>query len=316
MSMPSPPPPILPFTVDYARRSSQRSEDSARQDSPGSPDSRGLSCGQNVGDWERIASLAGGAMLAAYGLFKAQRGRLPLAALGAMLAGRGATGRCQMYAALGVDTAHPERTKATVIPAQHGEKVEKAVTINRPASELFAFWRDLKNLPRIMQHLKSVEVRDDGRSHWVAEGPLGRTAEWDAEVLNERANELIAWESLPGSAIDTAGSVRFKELPGKRGTTVTVSLKYNPPAGKVGAWAAWLLGDDPQAMIAEDLRRFKQVMEAGETATVDGQPSGREEAGRGGQRSQPSQAQAHQSSLKQQAQSQQIAQRTAQESGR
>jgi uncharacterized membrane protein len=239
--------------------------------------------GPNVHDYERIASLAAGAALTAFGLFRAQHGRLPLAALGAAMVSRGLTGRCHVYKAIGIDTRAlsnaSRRESATVIPAQHGEKVEHAVTIARPAQELYAFWRDLKNLPTIMQHLKSVEVDSGGRSRWTAVGPLGRSVEWDAEIINEREPEVIAWQSLPGSTVDVAGSVHFAALAHKRGTRVTVSLKYSPPAGAVGAWLAWLLGADPAASIADDLRNFKRVMETGELPTTAGQPSGRESEG-------------------------------------
>jgi uncharacterized membrane protein len=163
---------------------------------------------------------------------------------------------------------------ATVIPAKQGDKVEKSITIMRPPAELYSFWRELENLPRVMTHLKSVEPLDRVRSHWVADGPLGKAVEWDAEIFNDNENELIAWRSIPGSEIDTAGSVRFQPLQGNRGTTVTVNLKYDPPAGKVGAMIASLLGRDPESMIAEDLRRFKQLMETGEAATVKGQATG------------------------------------------
>jgi uncharacterized membrane protein len=219
----------------------------------------------NVGTWERVGSLAAGSLLAAYGLFRAQHGRLPLAAFGAMLAGRGLTGRCQAYSALGINTAKCRDGEATVIPAQHGEKIEKAVTVNRSAAELFEFWRNLENLPTIMRHLKRVEVVDQRKSHWAAEGVLGRDVEWDAEIINERENELIAWRSLPGGDVDTAGSVRFTTLSHDRGTELAVSLKYDPPAGRLGTFVADFLGLGLTQRIAEDLRNFKRVMEAGET---------------------------------------------------
>jgi uncharacterized membrane protein len=235
----------------------------------------GGSCGVNVGMNERLASLTAGAALAAYGLFRAQRGRLSLAALGAGLVYRGLSGHCGMYQKLGVDTAaddgnrggllgRAQRSGATVIPARQGEKVEKAVTIQKPAKELYSFWREVENLPKVMKHLRRVEAVDRNRSHWVADGALGREVEWDAEISDDRENEMIAWRSLPGSAVDTAGSVHFKELPHDRGTQVTVSLKYNPPAGKVGAWLATLTGDGLATKLAEDLRNFKRTMEAGE----------------------------------------------------
>jgi uncharacterized membrane protein len=153
--------------------------------------------------------------------------------------------------------------------------VEKAVTINRPAADLYQFWRKLENLPQVMRHLDRVAATDGARSHWVAKGLLGRQVKWDAEIFNDRENEVIAWRSLPGGDVDTAGSVHFKQQDHDRGTIVAVSLKYDPPAGKLGAWAATLFGENPEESIAEDLRAFKQVMEAGEIPSTRGQPSGR-----------------------------------------
>jgi uncharacterized membrane protein len=229
----------------------------------------------NVGFFERLFSAAAGAGLAFHGLTNARRGGLLLGALGGALLYRGLRGRCSCYAALGLDTAR--HNDATVIPAQQGDKVEKSVVVNRSPAELYSFWREVENLPRIMQHLQKVESLDRTKSHWVACGPLGKRVEWDAEIFNDRENEVIAWRSLPGSQVDTAGSVHFKPLGHDRGTAVTVSLKYNPPAGKLGAWLATLLGDNPKAMIEEDLRNFKRMMEAGETPTAC-YPSGRADA--------------------------------------
>lgn len=149
------------------------------------------------------------------------------------------------------------------------------MVINRPPEELYAFWRNFENLPRIMQHLKSVRSTGGNRSHWVAQGPFGSPAEWEAEIITERPNETIGWRSLPGSVVDTAGSVHFQRTPGDRGTEVRVVLKYDPPAGKAGAAIAWLTGAVPEHQIREDLRRFKRFMETGEVPTTEGQPSGR-----------------------------------------
>ena len=125
-----------------------------------------------------------------------------------------------------------------------------------------------------MRHLQSVEVISDNRSHWMASGPFGKTVEWDAEIYTEQENEHIAWRSLAGSQVDTAGSVHFRKLPGDRGTEVTVTLKYDPPAGKLGAAVAALFGESANHQVKEDLRRFKQIMEAGEAPTIEGQPRG------------------------------------------
>ena len=154
-------------------------------------------------------------------------------------------------------------------------RVEESVTIDRSPAELYAFWRNFENLPRFMNHLKSVEVKDGNRSHWEGKGPLGVSVTWDAEIIADHPNELISWQSVPGSNIDNAGSVRFEPATGGRGTVVRVKLHYRPPAGKVGATVAKLFGENPEKQVAVDLLRFKQLMETGEIARTEGQSSGR-----------------------------------------
>jgi uncharacterized membrane protein len=154
-------------------------------------------------------------------------------------------------------------------------RMAHAVTINRSQEELYRSWRDFQNLPRFMKHLESVRVTGDRRSHWVAKAPGGRTVEWDAEITEDRPNELIAWRSLEGADVDSVGSVRFERAPGGRGTTVKVEMQYSPPAGRVGATVAKLLGKGPEWRIKDDLRRFKQLMEVGEVITTEGQSAGR-----------------------------------------
>jgi uncharacterized membrane protein len=165
------------------------------------------------------------------------------------------------------------RTAAEAMPDE-SIHVTKSLQINRPAEELYRFWRDFKNLPRVMEHLESVEVTDDRRSRWTARGPAGKAVEWEAEITEDRPNERIAWRSIEGSTVEHSGSVQFTAAPG-RGTFVRVELKYNPPAGLLGAAVAKLFGEEPALQIAEDLRRFKQTMEAGEILTTEGQPAGR-----------------------------------------
>lgn len=153
--------------------------------------------------------------------------------------------------------------------------IEASVTINRSPAELYTYWRDFTNLPLFMRNLESVSDLGNDKSHWVAKTNLGIRIEWDAEIYNEKENQLIAWRSLESADVVNAGSVRFQQAPGDRGTYVRVTVNYNPPAGKVGASLAALLGSEPRQLIMEDLRRFKQLMEAGEIATVVGQTSGR-----------------------------------------
>jgi uncharacterized membrane protein len=147
----------------------------------------------------------------------------------------------------------------------HGAIVAvNTATINRTPEEVYRFWRDFQNLPRFMSHLESVQVIDEKRSHWVAKAPAGMTVEWDAEIVEDRPNQLIAWRSLEGADVDNSGTVRFDRAPGDRGTEVRVEVEYNPPGGALGAGIAKLFGEAPEQQIKGDLRRLKQVLEIGE----------------------------------------------------
>ena len=229
---------------------------------------------RNVGQGERWTSLASGAILAALGLVRNDKVGYVLAGIGGALAYRGASGNCPVYSALGIN----QNQNAT--PQQRlnrrGVQVTQTFTINKSPEECYRFWRDFKNLPQIMSHLESVQVLDEKRSHWVAKAPsiAGGKVEWDAEIINDEPNALIAWRSLENADVDNAGSVRFVPAPGDRGTEVKVVIDYIPPAGRVGKWVAKLFGEAPDQQIQEDLRKFKRVMETGEFATTKGQPRG------------------------------------------
>jgi uncharacterized membrane protein len=151
----------------------------------------------------------------------------------------------------------------------YGVQVTKAITVRRPIDEVYAFWRDFQNLPRFMSHLEAVQVMGEGRSHWRAKAPAGATVEWDAEMIEDRPNELIAWRSLEGADVPNSGSVRFRPAPGEQGTEVEVELQYDAPGGKLGRLVARLFGEEPSQQVAGDLRRFKQVLETGEIVRSD-----------------------------------------------
>lgn len=202
----------------------------------------------------RIPMIAGGATLAALGIKRRSLVGAGMAAGGGVLIYRGITAK----------GAWP----STLIC------VRKSVTIAKPAEELYRFWREFENLPRFMRHLQSVRS-SGGKLQWVSSGPMGKNFSWEAEIVEEREDELISWRSLPGSQIENQGVVRFQATPGDRGTEVRVELLYRPPAGRVGAAFAMLFGEEPEQQIREDLRRFKEMMEAGEIPTTDGQPHGR-----------------------------------------
>lgn len=229
----------------------------------------------NVGQTERLASVAGGAALAVFGLYK--RGILGGVAgvVAADLLYRGVTGRCVVRKRLRMSSSGTRQNPGAAIAHQRGIRVQRTITVNRPAEELYRYWRELSNLPRFMHHLESVTSDRNGHSHWVAKAPAGRTVEWDAEIITDRPNELIGWRSLDGADIPNAGSVHFTPAPGGRGTEVRVEIAYDPPAGKLGALVARVFGKEPHQQVRDDLARFKQVMEAGEIATTDGQPAAR-----------------------------------------
>jgi uncharacterized membrane protein len=236
----------------------------------------------NVGDAERVLSLLTGSALAVYGLRRRGAGAVGIALVGAELVRRGASGRCMVYEALGVTTADGGRvlphhddvtSRAATVNARRAIKIERTVTILRPREELYAFWRRFENLPRFMQHLESVTCPDDMHSHWMAKLPHGRTAEWDAEIVNDIEHELIAWKTVGDPDVAHAGSVHFRDAAQNRGTEVRIVFDYEPPGARLIGQVARALGHVPDALAREDLRRFKQLMETGELATVDGQAS-------------------------------------------
>lgn len=218
----------------------------------------------NITDTERIGSAAAGAALVAYGLKRRGWSGVISALSGAALLYRGATGYCQLSNSIGRNTRHDGDTREA-LAGSRGVNVCEAVTIDRSAPELYREWRNLESLPERMKHLESVLELSDGTSHWAAHGPAGTVFEWDAEILQDIPGQLLSWRSLPGSDVVSAGSVNFDEVPG-HGTRVTVRLQYDPPGGKIGAYVAWLMRQDPSRQIREDLHAWKQRLETGAVA--------------------------------------------------
>lgn len=212
----------------------------------------------NVARW---APMATGGLLALYGLRRRSLPGLLLAIAGGAMALRSLRGQAGLGQSLGRGTRGPIQ-------------VLEAVTILRPRQEVYGFWRDFAHLPRFMRHLESVRVIDERHSHWVATGPAGRSLEWDAEIVEDRPGSLIAWRSLGQADVPNRGEVRFADAPGERGTELRVRLEYDPPAGSTGATFAKLFGHEPSLQIAEDVRRCKQLLEAGEIVTAADQSVG------------------------------------------
>jgi uncharacterized membrane protein len=166
--------------------------------------------------------------------------------------------------------AEPTRDDAPPTAAKdlHGDRelVGRAVTINRPVAELFAYWRDFGNLATFMENVVRIDVRDPVHSHWVVKAPGGKTVEWDATVTDERENESITWQSSDDADVPNSGKITFRDA-GARGTVVTATIAYDPPGGTIGKLIAKMFQREPAIQARRDLRRFKQLMETGEIAT-------------------------------------------------
>lgn len=215
----------------------------------------------NVPNAERIGSTAAGTGLLLYGLSRRSLPGLLIAALGGALIKRGVTGHCEMYAALGVNSRQLNTDRG--VPGDRGIKVVQSIVVARAPAEVYRFWRKLENLARFMDHVESVREIDQRRSDWVVKGPLGHNVEWTAQIISDRENEMISWESLPGAEVQNAGSVWFEPAGDGTSTNVRVSLQYLPPAGVVGATVAKLFGEAPDQQLEDDLGRFKTIIEGG-----------------------------------------------------
>ena len=228
-----------------------------------SPASNSQQASQQASDLEKWASVIGGGAMVLAGLNQRSLRGVILAATGGGLLYQGINQNStlkQVEEVMGLDSAI---------------RAEKTVTINRSAEDLYQFWRQLENLPSFMGHLKSVTAIDERRSHWVANAPLGQAVEWDAEIVSDEPGRLIAWASAEDALVPNSGFVRFQPAVGDRGTEVKVVIEYEPPGGALAAAIAKLFGEEPEQQIGDELSRFKQLMETGEIATVEGQPDGR-----------------------------------------
>jgi uncharacterized membrane protein len=201
-------------------------------------------------DLKAWAPIIGGGALVAYGLIQRSVPGILVATAGSLLIYRGVTPRPTMM------------------------QTGASTTINKSPQELYDYWRNLENLPKIMQNLDSVKQIDEKRSHWVARTVGGAQIEWDAEIVADEPGQYIAWKSDHNAEIKTYGIIRFDPAPGNRGTDVNLLLKYSLPFGVVGAADAAMMGSEPSQQARQDLQRFKQFMETGEIATTDGQPAG------------------------------------------
>ena len=141
-------------------------------------------------------------------------------------------------------------------------EVRKTVNINAPVEQVYAFWTNYQNFPRFMHNVREVRATGNGRSHWTVAGPGGVPISWTAKLTEQIPNQLLAWETLPGSRVSSSGTVRFEPGP-NGGTQVHINLCYQPPGGALGHALAKLFGSDPRSEMAGDLVRMKTLIETG-----------------------------------------------------
>lgn len=223
--------------------------------------------GPNVTGAERVASLAGGAALAGWGVKRGGIAGATALVAGAALLARGALRRDPVKR-----LAAPRPAAKQIAQAEGWSAAAfttKAVTINRPREEVYAAWRDFEKLGRILENIERIDVLDDRRSHWVARGPGEERVEWDAEITEDEPGRRIAWRSIEGADVANTGVLEFHDGTGGRGCVISATLAYEPPGGAAGRLVAAIFQREPVMQARRDLKRFKQMLETGEIATTE-----------------------------------------------
>jgi uncharacterized membrane protein len=222
---------------------------------------------QNIGPVQRGASLLAGSTLVAVGLRRRGVGGAVVALAGADLLYRGATGYCHLLGALEIDTNRRPTAPRWV-------EIQRSITIQRPRIEVYREWREPQNQPLVWSHFAEVTTATSEGARWRVDAPLGRSLEWETRIVEDRAAELIRWESTGGD-LPNEGTVEFRDAPGEYGTEITLWVRFDPPFGPLGDAAARLFDDGPKLVLAKALRRFKSLAEAGEVASIERNPSAR-----------------------------------------
>ncbi len=216
----------------------------------------------------RVSTLLGGVFL----LRGFIRSSLSDAALAAALLYRGVSGHSYLYQALGVNTAGQSKQQESENDAP---EVERSITIEKSADELYHFWREPQHVSEIMGSFAEATAAGGGRMHWRTQGPFAQSMEWDTQIVEERPGELLRWKSIDGAQLPNEGMIRFRPAPADWGTEATLYFRFEPPGGALGNSAAKLLGVVPRVLAEKALRRFKSLAETGEIPTLERNSSAR-----------------------------------------
>ncbi len=229
----------------------------------------------NVGRVERLISVLGGGGLILYGLASSDLRGLVWMLFGGELLRRGITGHDYVYQLLDVGTVSESPSTVTSLPNNQGITVRRSMTIERSPEDLYRFWRNVENAPGYMHFVSSVQISGERTSHWTARVPGNKVVEWDSEITEDVPNQLIAWKTTNGIPFaGNAGRVRFIPASDDKGTVVTSEVDFYWPGGTLRSEIGKLFGHLPEQELRENLRRFKQLIEAGEVPTISGQPVG------------------------------------------
>ncbi len=220
----------------------------------------------NVRPLQRAASALAGGVLLALGLRRRSVGGAALVLAGGDLLYRGATGYCHLLGALRIDTSN-----GSGAPVQ----IQRSITVQLPRHDAYARWRDAATQPLVWAHFAELTNATERGAHWLVRAPLGRTLEWDATVVEERSPELIRWQTTEAADVPNEGSVEFRDAPGEHGTELTLRVRFEPPAGAIGEAGARVFDDAPKLVLEKALRRFKQLVETGEIASNEHNPTAR-----------------------------------------
>jgi len=148
----------------------------------------------------------------------------------------------------------PDAARGTA-EGQPTQDEETAIEVDVPVRVAYDQWTQFETFPQFMEGIEEVTQRDDTHLHWRATVG-GKQEEWDAEITEQRPDELISWRGTSGAP--NGGTVTFDKR-GEGQTHVTLHLVYTPqgPVEQAGAALGVL-----SRQIEGDLRRFKEFIEA------------------------------------------------------
>nr|WP_121273612.1 SRPBCC family protein [Pedobacter schmidteae] len=204
---------------------------------------------ENIGLNERLVSMFLGGVLMSRGITRPFKAPF---LYGAYMAYRAFTGRCLFYEQLGIDASKP-----------HAINIRGEFTITRSPAEVYAYWRNLNNLPGSIRHLLDVEVVEEKLSRWKS-NVMGNVfaVDWQAEIVKDEPGRLIGWRSAPGTFIHHVGRVAFAATPNPNETLLKIVLSYHPPAGGVGLGLARVLNPYFESLLKKEIKTFKHTIES------------------------------------------------------